>query len=270
MKTTTFILYFLFIPMIIFSQDKDYFIENGLYYFTKTLNNSVAKQKLSNKSLINEFEIVKKHIVKIVSFDSENVFYRYLPFKNNQEAIELYNNNDEIFEMSIEDFSYYTSKYLSLLRPWKVGAYTVPIRIRSKDNNFEFESNLSLGANITKGLNFSRYGDYGYADFSFGISLTKVNLNENNSDLKTVNPDLNTLSQSALTTSFGLTVHLDKNVNFGIFYGWDFLEGSDQEKLKWIHNKKPWLGFGINISFNSNESGNINEDSTQNSVVDKK
>ena len=261
MKTKTLIL-LLFIPMIIFSQDKEYLVENGQYYFTKTLKNSVAKQKLENKSLDDDFEIIRKHIVQIVSFDSKTVSYRYLTFKNDK-LKSTYNNDDEIFEMSIEDFTYYTSKYLTRFRNWKVGAYTVPIRIRSKGNNFEFESNLSLGANITKGINFSRYGDYGYADFSFGISLTKVNLNENNSDLETVNPDLNTLSQSALTTSFGLTVHLDKNVNFGIFYGWDFLEGSDQEKLKWIHNKKPWLGFGINVSFNANDSSNTSEKTNQ-------
>ncbi|WP_290801632.1 hypothetical protein [Flavobacterium sp.] len=262
MKTIKYSFFILFLPMILFSQNEDYLIENGQYYFTKTLNNSVAQEKLNDKSISTDFEIKKKHIVRVVSFDSHTVSYRYLTF-NDDDLKKIYNNDDQIFEMSIEDFSYYTNKYINRFRNWKVGAYTVPIRIRSKDNNFEFESNLSLGANITKGVNFSRYGDHGYADFSFGISLTKVNLNENNSDLKNVNPELNTLAQSALTTSLGLTIHLDKNVNFGIFYGWDFLEGSDQEKLKWIHNKKPWLGFGINVSFNANDSSNTSEKTNQ-------
>jgi autotransporter adhesin len=242
------------LPLISFSQEKNYLVENGQYYFTKSLNASDSDKKITT-ALIDSLEIKKKHIVQIVNFDSKSVSYRYLTFSDSIKN-KLYNKDNETLKMSIEDFSFYTNKYLSRFREWKVGAYTVPIRIRSKNENFEFESNLSLGANIAKGVNFSRYGDLGYAEISFGISLTKVDLTEDNSDIKTVNPELNTLSQSALTTSFGIAIHLAKNVNFGLFYGWDFLEGSDQEKLKWIHNKKPWLGFGINVSFNSNDSSN--------------
>jgi len=260
MKAKLTLLFFIFISFS-FSQEKTYLIENGQYYFTKTLNNSISDEKITNK-LIGNFEIKKKHIVQIVNYDSKNVSFRYLTFTD-EKLKKIYNEDNETLTMSIEDFSFYTNKYLSRFREWKVGAYTVPIRIRSKNENFEFESNLSLGANIAKGINFSRYNDVGYVELSFGISLTKVDLTEDNSDIKTVNPDLNTLSQSALTTSFGLAVHLAKNVNFGLFYGWDFLEGSDQEKLKWIHNKKPWVGFGINISFNSNESSNISSTKEQ-------
>jgi autotransporter adhesin len=242
------------LPLISFSQEKNYLVENGQYYFTKSLNATDSDERITT-SLNGSLEIKRKHIVQIVNYDSKTVSYRYLTFTDDK-LKKLYNEDNETLKMSIEDFSFYTNKYLSRFREWKVGAYTVPIRIRSKNENFEFESNLSLGANIAKGVNFSRYGDLGYAEISFGISLTKVNLTEDNSDIKTVNPDLNTLSQSALTTSFGIAIHLAKNVNFGLFYGWDFLEGSDQEKLKWIHNKKPWLGFGINVSFNSNDSSN--------------
>lgn len=249
------------IPLVSLSQEKNYLVENGQYYFTKTLSHTDSDEKISNE-LIGNLEIKKKHIIQIVNFDSKKVSYRYLTFSDDK-LKKLYNEDNETLTMSIEDFSFYTNKYLSRFREWKVGAYTVPIRIRSKNENFEFESNLSLGANIAKGINISRYGDLGYVEISFGISLTKVNLTEDNSAIKTVNPDLNTLSQSALTTSFGLAIHLAKNVNFGLFYGWDFLEGSDQEKLKWIHNKKPWLGFGINISFNSNDSSNVSNTKTQ-------
>ncbi|SDE45300.1 hypothetical protein [Ulvibacter litoralis] len=248
------------LPLITFSQENNYLVENGQYYFTKSLNAADSQERITG--LNGKLEIKKKHIIQIVNFDGKNVSYRYLTF-DDEGLKKLYNEDNETLTMTIEDFSFYTNKYFSRLREWKVGAYTVPIRIRSENENFEFESNLSLGANIAKGINFSRYGDLGYAELSFGISLTKVNLTEDNSDIKTVNPDLNTLSQSALTTSFGLAIHLAKNVNFGLFYGWDFLEGSDQEKLKWIHNKKPWLGFGINVNFNSNDSSNISNTNTQ-------
>ncbi|PKG50562.1 hypothetical protein [Olleya sp. 1-3] len=245
---------FILLPLISFSQEKNYLVENGQYYFTKSLNTTDSDERITT-NLNGNLEIKRKHILQIVNYDSKTVSFRYLTFTDDK-LKKIYNEDNETLKMSIEDFSFYTNKYLSRFREWKVGAYTVPIRIRSKNENFEFESNLSLGANIAKGVNFSRYGDLGYAEISFGISLTKVNLTEDNSDIKTVNPDLNTLSQSALTTSFGIAIHLAKNVNFGLFYGWDFLEGSDQEKLKWIHNKKPWLGFGINVSFNSNDSNN--------------
>jgi autotransporter adhesin len=252
---------FILLPLISFSQEKSYLVENGQYYFTKSLSATDSDDKITTK-LNGSLEIKKKHIIQIVNFDSKIVSYRYLTFSDGN-LKKLYNDDNETLSMSIEDFSFYTNKYLSRFREWKVGAYTVPIRIRSENENFEFESNLSLGANIAKGVNFSRYGDLGYAEISFGISLTKVNLTEDNSDIKTVNPELNTLSQSALTTSFGIAIHLAENVNFGLFYGWDFLEGSDQEKLKWIHNKKPWLGFGINISFNSNDSSNTSDKTKQ-------
>lgn len=250
------------LPLISICQEENKLIEQGQYYFTKTLDTAETKDKIINE-INGELKIKRKHIIQIVNFNSKNVSYRYLTFKN-PELKSLYNENNETLTMSIEDFSFYTKKYFSRLRKWKVGAYTVPIRIRSKNKNFEFESNLSLGANIAKGINFSRYGDLGYAELSFGISLSKVNLTEDNSDIKSVNEELNTLSQSALTTSFGLAVHLAENVNFGLFYGWDFLEGSDQEKLKWIHNKKPWLGFGINISFNSQTASNTSNTTNQN------
>lgn len=249
-------------PLIVFSQEKSYIVENGQYYFTKSLSAEDSAEKITS-DLNGSFEIKKKHIIQIVNFDSKEVAFRYLTFTRDEGLMQLYNKDNETLKMSIEDFSFYTKPYLSRFRQWKVGAYTVPIRIRSENENFEFESNLSLGANITKGVNFSRYGDLGHVEVSFGISLTKVDLTEDNSALSTVNPDLNTLSQSALTTSFGIAVHLAKNVNFGLFYGWDFLEGSDQEKLQWIHNKKPWLGFGINVSFSNNDSSNTSNTDKQ-------
>ena len=88
--------------------------------------------------------------------------------------------------------------------------------------------------------------------------MTKINLTEGNSNIKNISADLKKLSESALTISFGATINFSEKVNLGLFYGWDFLDGQVQTQTKWIHNKKPWIGFGLNISFKNNGESSSN------------
>ncbi len=255
MKKVLFTFLFLLISFVIYSQRSD--IEtNGQYYFTENLNSNESTSKFS--ALYNNATIKRKHIVQVISASDKEVVFKYLNFEKGTSARTLYNgdNQEKVFAMSIENFTYYTNPYYNRWRKWKVGVYTIPIRIRSANDTFEFESNLSLGANLIKGVNLSRYNDNVYIDFSVGVSLTKVNLTGDNSNIKNINPDLEKLSQGALTFSLGTTIHLAKSVNAGVFYGWDFLDGKEQSKLNWIHNAKPWIGFGINISFSDQNSNN--------------
>lgn len=39
----------------------------------------------------------------------------------------------------------------------------------------------------------------------------------------------------------------------GIYIGWDHLSSADN-KAKWIYNKKPWLGIGVNVAFSKEPS----------------
>jgi hypothetical protein len=262
MKKIILIVIVLFIASISYSQNNT--IEtNKQYYFITTLSSADSAGKFSAGSLT--CSILKNHIVQVVKNDGTTVTFKYLTFNKDTNLKTLYNGNsgDKEFEMSIENFNFYTKPYFNRWRGWKVGGYTIPVRLRSKDDNFEFESNLSLGANLIKGINFSRYGDLGHIDLSIGFSLTKVNLNADNSNLKLVSPELETLSPGALTFSIGATVELVKNVNFGVFTGWDFIDGAEQKRLRWIHNKKPWIGIGINITFNDNQSANTSSKNTQ-------
>ena len=256
----TILLFSLMISLSLIGQEKK-LVENGQYYFVRTLTPESSKTKFTDSIGV---DIKKKHLIQIVSVDEKKVTFKYLKFENS-EIRKLYNGDtaDKTFSMPIENFTFYTRPYLNLWRKWKVGTYSVPIRLRADDENFEFDSNLSLGTNVIKGINFSRYKDHGYVDLSVGIGLTKVNLTTDNSDLASVQPELDKLSESALTVSLGATIHLAKNVNFGIFYGWDYLDGAEQKELKWIYNAKPWYGFGINVGLTANGSENTSNKKDQ-------
>ena len=158
------------------------------------------------------------------------------------------------YKMSKLDFLEITKPFYRRFRGFRFGAYTVPIRLRTATTdslgtkNFEFNSNLSLGANIIGRFSPFRKQEHLYADLSLGVGITKVDLNSSNSDLgEGIYDSIEVLSPSAFTVTGGALFNLAKNVNFGLYLGWDFLSSADQ-KTKWVHNKKPWLGIGINIS----------------------
>lgn len=140
----------------------------------------------------------------------------------------------------------------------KAGAYTVPFRLRgARSAQFDFETALSIQANMVFGFG-RNIKENSWLDFSWGLGLTKINLDEDNSNVTEKR------TASALTTSFGAVIKPDRYVNVGVFLGWDFL-GKQDRKANWIYNKKPWIGLGINISFDaittdktSNEETNSN------------
>lgn len=231
----------------VFAQEDDINLDN-LYYFNSTLDLTETNGYLAKATP--DALIKNQYIVKVLRITDDDVEFSYLPFEK-QTLKDKYNNRT--FSLSKPEFAKLTNEYFGWWRKWKVGAYTIPFRIRSKKDTFEVESDLSLGANLIKGINFSNYRDIGHIDLSVGIALTKINLTESNSKIKEIDEDLTKLSESALTFSFGAMFNLTKNVNAGIFYGWDFLDGVSQKKVKWRQNKKPWIGFGINVSFKEQE-----------------
>lgn len=244
-----------------FSYTQNNVIEkNKLYYFNQTMESNESKSFLNDKESLPNFNFKRRHKVKVIYVDKDSVEFRYLTFKDLNDQ-KIYNNNT--FTISKSDFEKLTKTYYGRFKKWKVGTYTIPFRIRSKNDTFEFDSNLSLGTNLIKGINFDKYSNSFHIDFSLGIALTKINLTEGNSNIKAISDDLKKLSESALTISFGATINFSEKVNLGLFYGWDFLDGQAQTQTKWIHNKKPWIGFGINISFKNNgESSSTQEQQT--------
>ena len=214
------------------------------------------KNKIKEDIKLLDEELKSKEEIKenIINVSKTTNFYTYNK--------DIDNGKNKIFEMSKVDFQSLTRPYYRFFRGFKFGAYTVPIRLRLakpkglESNNFEFNSNLSLGANIIGRVSPFRRRENSYVDLSFGVGLTKVDLNSSNSDLGTgVYDSIDVLSPSAFTITSGALVNLARNVNFGIYLGWDFLSTVDN-KANWIYNKKAWLGIGINISLSGGDAQN--------------
>jgi hypothetical protein len=163
--------------------------------------------------------------------------------------------NTRIFKIKNERFKNLTSTYYNKFRGFKFGTYSVPIRLRNSDGVFEFDSNLSLGASLVARFSLSRYNQYSYIDISGGISITKVNLNPENSNLGSIGDfeTVEALSPAAITPTIGILVGIAKNVNLGTYVGWDHISTADN-KAKWIYDRKPWVGIGLNIAFTGNAS----------------
>lgn len=255
-----------------FSQDA---VIGNNYYFKSSLSKSLTDQKLKRNtsdavdpSLVIEY----KKLVQVVNVEGGRVYFEYLKFptdtaakkfKGLNEAIKVdmiekfrtYNVDDngltKTFSMATEDFNRLTGLYYARFRGFKYGAYTIPIRLRKSQDKFEFDSNLSLGANVLGRISLSRLKENAYCDLSVGVSLTKVNLNKDNSLLGasgTEFENIETLSPAAITLSTGVLFNLAENVNFGVYMGWDKLSSADN-KAEWIYNGKTWLGVGINVAF---------------------
>lgn len=257
---------FLLFSTILMAQKEIDIKTGGNYYFKHNINNKsslLSNLKLMTGSLKKGliYDIKKNYTVKIEKIENNEVYFSFWYFdEENQPQLYKTFNNDEVFKLPISEFQSFTKKRFNVFRGVKSGSYSVPIRLRGSGENFEFDSTLSLGANIAGTFGLPKEEDM-YLDISFGVSLTQVNLNEDNSSLGKEGSDFEntkTLSSNALTFSFGLVLHPAKNINVGVFYGWDILSGKDQEKLQWVHNKKPWVGLGINVNFtksSANDTG---------------
>lgn len=144
--------------------------------------------------------------------------------------------------MEKDKFRELTNPVYSKFKGFSVGAYSVPFRLRGISNDFDFESALSLQANMIAGFG-SYISERSWLDLSFGLGLTGIKLNPDNSEVE------EDRTASAFTTSFGIVVKPKPYANLGLFIGWDFLGKNDRE-VNWQYNKGTWLGLGMNISFN--------------------
>jgi len=148
----------MFIVLITFNSIIAQEIEIGNnFYFKSFLGKKITEDKMklnTSDALPNGSEIDNNDQVKIVNIENDRVYFTYLIFdkKKQPEKYAIYNfDNDKtkkIFSILKADFEKITNPFYNRFRGFKYGAYTVPIRLRSSKDKFEFDANLSLGANI--------------------------------------------------------------------------------------------------------------------------
>lgn len=136
--------------------------------------------------------------------------------------------------------------YYPLYKGAIAGIYSVPFKLRF--NSFDFEQNLNLG--LIVGLQFrlnKKLDDKWIIEPSAGIGLTRVNLNNKNSDVE------ESRTANAVSISLGTLLKLSEKINIGVFLGKDYLGRTDSE-VNWRYNGKTWLGLGINVGFGTSKS----------------
>jgi hypothetical protein len=224
---------------------------SGNYYFTKNLPKDYSYQYKELPGQASESDspveaINKGAKITILYYDTlqNRVYYQFWNYLNREDSL-VYNTGK--FYMSYNKFIQSTSPLYPRFKGTKVLAYTVPFRLRGIGDNFDFESSLSLTSNLVFGFG-SRYKRESWFDASFGVGLTGVVLNEDNSDFDPGEGDQASRTASAFTLSFGGVLKPRDNINIGLFLGWDFLNAQDR-KLNWDYDGKRWVGIGINITF---------------------
>jgi hypothetical protein len=144
-----------------------------------------------------------------------------------------------------------------------LGLVTMPMKLRL-GKNFDFQGNLSLGTTAGTKFRVSKYNP-NFLNLLLGLSISTITLDSFSTGGRVSGQPINNMA--VFSPSLGMVFEFGK-AQAGIFYGWDFLNKSNQLQYQWIHNKRPWIsiGFGFSIfSVNSNSSNN--QTSTQNSAA---
>ncbi len=221
---------------------------SGAYEFNQALPKGLGFSKDQNG---NPVDIFFERRIVILYTDETKVYFSYW-YQKDEELNSLLNGEGplrKVYSIEKSKFNDVTVPLYSRFKGFKTGAYTVPFRLRGVGDEFDFDPTISLTANIIAGVG-SIYKERSWLDFSLGVGLSSVVLNSNNSDLIDENR-----TSGAFTLSLGALFKPEDYVNFGIFLGWDTL-GKNDRPVNWIYDNKPWLGIGINISFNEINTDN--------------
>jgi hypothetical protein len=114
---------------------------------------------------------------------------------------------------------------------------------------------------FTKDLTISNMGGFKYKlpnykislGFVLGIGISSVNVDS----LTTKGVVKETQSRSAITIPIGFIVQYER-LQFGIFCGWDWIDGPN--KKDWIYQGKDWFSLGIGFNIFNEESAKKKED----------
>ncbi len=267
MKTILLTAVFLLMPFSLIAQQTD-LKTGGNYYFdflSKSELDSLAVDIVDSEFDFNQAKNYlngtdyKITIKKIVGNRVYFTFWNFLAANDNID--EVINGSSSLSQKSqtnkdsngtratyilpVEVFKQSTKPYYNRV-VWRVGAFTVPFKLRLE--KFAFDSNVNLGVNLGAKIRFSRKVKSSYAlEPILGISLASIKLDGENSTA------FESTTLSAFSSNLGVLMHLTESINMGLTCGLDFLSNNDQQKYRWIHNGKPWLGIGINVALGNND-----------------
>ena len=129
-----------------------------------------------------KLDINEGYKIKVIgqSSDLKTTYFKYWNFNEtikakdslgktivvkNSKALEY---NNKLFEIPTEEFNKLVDQLYSRYKGTTVGVYTIPFRLRGIGNNFDFESSLSLQANIVAGFG-SVKSESSWIDLSLGV-----------------------------------------------------------------------------------------------------
>ncbi|WP_456441194.1 hypothetical protein [Psychroserpens sp.] len=212
----------------------------------------IKKNTLGFESSSIFVESLNNQRFKVIGKDKEYFYIRIFDYRNNKNE----NNNNQLkyvkdgtnkyFRVKKEFFENSTDKIYPIYAGENFGVVSIPFKIRL--GNDDFETNINIGLNLGLKYRLNRkVEDRWILQPNIGIGLSDIPLNERNSNVEEAE------NRTAMSLSMGLLLNISKDVNLGVFYGFDRLNKANQS-VNWKYQNKGWLGFGINIGFASNKS----------------
>jgi hypothetical protein len=135
-----------------------------------------------------------------------------------------------------------------------LGLVTMPLKLRL-GKNFDFQGSFSLGTTAGAKFRLSEFSP-NYINLLFGASISTVSLDSFNTGGRVPGQPLTNIA--TFSPSLGIVFEFGRS-QAGVFYGWDFLSKSTQNKYQWIYNRKPWISIGLGFSIFNIDSKSQNE-----------
>ncbi len=131
-----------------------------------------------------------------------------------------------------------------------LGFLNLPFKARIQKGKEDFSGTFNFGSAV--GYKFKHYSYSPWAHnvvlgLSFSnVSLDSVSVSKNHEDLSETN------EFTALSLSVGYMLEY-KNVQVGIFLGWDHIDRKVQSNYDWDYQGKPWISLALGYSIFSKE-----------------
>jgi opacity protein-like surface antigen len=234
----------------------------GNYYFRNYLPSySDDAAKLDDGTTTKKVNFAKlnkgsRYRITVTSAENDVITFKYWDF-NDPGTNNSINGKDKdvLYTLSPAEFKGMMSVLYDRYE-FRAGFFSVPYKLRF--NDFNFESDVTVGMNISCNFRWNREIEHGFSiEPLIGVGLTKVNTDSSNS--KVDEPG----SLSAFTVNTGVLLHLTEKINMGVFYGWDNLSEQDYSNSGWEYNGKGWLGIGLNVSFSETDNNKQKDNGTQ-------
>lgn len=228
---------------VVLGQKKE-LVVNGNYFLDNSINIESIDTKSNNLFLSNiETFKGKRYRLSVKAIEDRLVYFRFWEFNNDTTLNKSINgkSNSIVYDLPLNDFNRLVSPLYDRIE-WRVGAYTVPFKLRFGE--FNFDSNVNLGTNLGAKIRCNREVENGLAfEPIIGFGLASIKMDDTNSKALTAT------NISAFTLNTGVLFHINSSINLGLTWGYDWISHNDQINYNWKHNGKGWLGIGINVAF---------------------